>query len=294
MSEQGMTVNSLSTSIPFLRKGLRGLNLVVVIIVGLVFMGLLAAGLFLAPTYAAYGLAFIGLGIPVAILLWIRPEFGLITIILLMSSLIPLDIIDIRLPIGGGLDLRDLFFLGSFGLILFRELTRKTIFESWWGVGGLLIVFLILALISGAYSLFIQGTEINWAFNDLRILGYYIIFFMVIWSIKDSKQIKTLLFGLFIIADLSSAIMILQLIVGANNPLLEAMTSNRTWRIYEANGVIRVVPAGQVLMHFMWLIALGLLVYNWQNKRLRYWCAFQLMFIGIAHIQYFLLFLSRI
>ena len=41
-------------------------------------LGLLAAGLSLAPQLATLGLALLGLGLPIVLLLWRRPEFGLL------------------------------------------------------------------------------------------------------------------------------------------------------------------------------------------------------------------------
>jgi O-antigen ligase len=119
---------------------------------------------------------------------------------------------------------------------------------------------------------------------DLRILILYLTFYITLWSIKRPEQLKTLLIGLFIIADLTALIVYAQQALGADNPLLQAMMTSRDWRVYQQAGAVRVVPAGQVLMHFMWFVALGILVFGRPNLRLKILCAIQLLFLGGGHI----------
>ncbi len=254
------------------------------IILGVLGLGLLAAGLYLAPKLATLSLALLGLGLPIAFLLWHRPEVGLLALIFLASSFIPASIVDLRLPIGGGLDLRDLVLIGLFGIVCLQELGRETLAIPWWPVGGPLLLFLIMAVFSAFYALVLEHVEANWALGDLRILSLYTTFYITLWSIKRPEQLKTLLVGLFIIADLTTIIIYLQQFLGAGNPLLQAMMSTRDWRIYEQVGAVRVVPAGQVLMHFMWFVALGLLLLARPNQRLRAFCVTQLLYIGGGHL----------
>jgi O-antigen ligase len=230
------------------------------------------------------GLVLLGLGLPIAFLLWHRPEIGLLVLIFLTGSLIPHNIVDLRLPIGGGLDLRDLVLIGLFGLVCLQQLNRGTLTVPWWPVGGPLLLFLILAVFSAFYALFFEHVESNWALGDLRILSLYLTFYITLWSIKRPEQLKTLLIGLFIIADLTTVIIYLQQFFGAGNPLLQAMMVSRDWRVYELTGAVRVVPAGQVLMHFMWFVALGVLALGRPNWRLKTLCMIQLLFLGGGHI----------
>jgi len=255
-----------------------------VILMAFVGLAVLAAGAYAAPALAAYGLALLGLGIPSLLLLWHRPEFGLLALILLASSLVPTTIVDVRLPIGGGLDLQDLVLVGLFGIVGLRELIRRKPIVPWWPVGGPLLLFLLMAVFSAGYALFVQGVEANWALNDLRILALYTTFFIVLWSSERPNQLEILLIGLFVIADLTTTVIYAQQIVGAGNPLLEAMTTSRDWRVYQGSGAVRVIPAGHVLMHFMWFVALGLLAFAGQNRRLRVFSIAQLLFIGGGHL----------
>jgi O-antigen ligase len=262
-----------------------GIYRALAIVMGVLVLGVLASALYLAPQPATQGLVFLGLGVPIALLIWHRPEFGLLALIFLAGSFIQAaDIVDLRLPIGGGMDLRDLALIGLFGLVGLRELTRGTLNVPWWSVGGPLLLFLIMAVFSAFYAIVIEHAGANWALGDLRILSLYLTFFITLWSIKRPEQLKILLLGLFIIADLTTVIVYLQQFLGADNPLLQAMLTARDWRVYQQAGAVRVVPAGQVLMHFMWFVALGVLVFGRSNRRLRAFCVVQLLFLGGGHL----------
>jgi len=250
-------------------------------------LGLLALSLYLAPTISALALAAFGLGLPLVLLAWFRPEFGLLAIIFLTSSFLPADIVDMRLPIGGGLDLRDLTLLGMFGLLGFRGLARKALWVPWWPVGVPLLTFLGFAIFSAAYALFFQRVEANWALNDLRILMYYAVFFVTGWAITRRRQLTILIAGLFLIADLTAGIVLLQQFLGTENRLLAAM-SDTHWGLWQQGaasggfGIVRVVPPGHVLMYFMMVIALCLMVFARKNRRLRAIFALQFLYLNVG------------
>jgi hypothetical protein len=254
------------------------------IISGVLGLGVLAVALYLAPQPATLALVLLGFGLPIGFVLWQWPELGLLGLIFMTGSFVPANIVDVRLPIGGGLDLRDLALIALFGVVCLRELSRGTLKVPWWPVGGPLLLFLIITMFSTFYALIFEHVESNWALGDLRILSLYTTFYITLWSIKRPEQLKTLLVGLFIIADLTTVVMYLQQFLGASNPLLQAMMAARDWRVYQLAGAVRVVPAGQVLMHFMWFVALGVLVFTRSNWRLRAFCVMQLLFIGGGHL----------
>lgn len=253
-------------------------------ILGVLGLGALAAALYLAPQPATLGLVLLGIGLPIVFLLWHWPEVGLLALIFLTLSFVPANVVDLRLPIGGGLDLRDLTLIGLFGVACLRDLTRGTLKVPWWPVGGPLLLFLIIAMFSAFYAIVLEDVGSNWVLGELRILSLYTTFFITLWSIKRPEQLKTLLVGLFIIADLSTMIVYLQQFLGADNPLLQAMMITRDWRVYQQAGAVRVIPAGHVLMHIMWFIALGLLLLARPNWRLKVFCISQLLFIGGGHL----------
>jgi O-antigen ligase len=254
-------------------------------------LGLLAVGLYMAPKLATMGLVFIGLGIPIMFLLWYQPEFGLLALIFLTSSLIPSDTIDVRLPIGGGLDLRDLLLIGMMGILVLHALSSKSFVIPWWPVSAPLLFFLFLAIFSTLYALIYQNVESNWALSDLRFLTFYCIFFVTGWAIKSKQQLTTVLVGLFLIADCVAGVVILQQFLGANNVLLVAMSSN-DWKVYDIHqngasadfGTVRIMPPGVVLVYFAMVLSSCLLVLASHSKGLRTILGLQFMYLNFSII----------
>ncbi len=257
------------------------------IVLGVLGLGGLAAGLYLAPELATLGLVLLGLGPPIVLLLWRRPEFGLLAIIFLTSRLIPSDVIDLRLPIGGGLDLQDLVLIGMLGLLILQGLIRKNLSIPWWPVGAPLLVLLGLALFSTLYALFYQHVELNWVFGDLRAVAFYGVFFVTGWAITQRRQLTTVLVGLFIIADLIAGVVLLQQFLGANHPLLASMSS--TWRVEALQaegsgsfGLVRIMPPGVVLAYFVMVMAACLMALASHNRRLRVLFALQFAYLNLG------------
>jgi len=256
----------------------------VAILCGLAALGLLAAVLYLVPTYAPFGLAALGIGVPLVLLVWFRPEFGLLALIFLTSGIILPDSVDVRLPIGGGLDLRDLWLLSMFGILFLRRLVSKTLSIPWKPVGPMLLIFLGFAAVSAAYSLFFQGVEANWVLSDLRDLSFYTVFFLTAWTLRERQQLIILLIGLYLIADVTAASLVLQQFLGAQLHFLASMVF---WMIGEqsssaAFGSVRVVPPGNLLMFYMMSIALCLVVFTKDNRRLRILCILQSVLLGFT------------
>src|SRR5262249_55443818 len=136
---------------------------------------------------------------------------------------------DLRLPIGG-LDLRDLCLLGMLGLLALRQIVRMRPILPWPAVSIPLLGFMFLALCSTAYAIRYQGGELHWAVNEPRTLSYYMIFFPTVWGIERPKQLKVLLAGLLLLANLANLVVITQQFFGRSSPLLAAMAGTN-WYI---------------------------------------------------------------
>lgn len=227
---------------------------------------------------------YLGLGIviPAAILIWYYPSLGLIGIVFLTANLLKPDLVDIRLPIGGGLDLRDLMLVALLGVSVVRNLSFGRFTIPWFPVGGPLFLFLILALASVLSALVFKGVPSNWALNDFRILLYYCLFFVTAWNIRTPSQLSTLLIGLLLVADLTAAVVIIQQFRGADNLLLESMAFGQ-WQVWaQEDGTTRVVPPGHVLMHFMVVISYGLVLFNVSNWRRFLFFSSQFLFLSVG------------
>jgi O-antigen/teichoic acid export membrane protein len=249
----------------------------------------LLVSLYVAPTITAIALAVLGLGVPLFLLVWSRPEFGLLALVFLTSSFVPADIVDLRLPIGGGLDLRDLVFLAMLGLLILRGFARARLAVSWWPVALPLLAFLGFALFSACYALFIQHVATNWALSDLRNLMYYAVFFVTGWAITQRRQLAILLAGMFLIADFTTAIVFLQQFPGTAQRLLARMQGTG-WIVWQQStasggfGLVRIVAPGQVLVYFMMVLAFCLTMFARLNRRLRLISWLQFFYLGFGMV----------
>jgi len=247
-------------------------------------LGVLAAGGYFVPTVTSLALLLLGLGAPLFWLVWRRPELGLLGLIFLTSSFIRPDTIDLRLSIGG-LDLRDLALVGMLGMLILQRLMRGELTVPWWPVSGPLLVFMGLAIFSALYALSYQGVEPNWALGEFRALVFYLVFFVTIWAITRPGQLIVLLVGLFLLADLTAAVVILQQFFGTDNPLLRVMSGGYAgWQVWRAGdpligfGAVRIIPPGHVLVFMMTIVAFCLVVMARRKLPLRAMCMLQFQF----------------
>ena len=255
------------------------------------FLGLcgLGLGIYLAPELAVTLLAVIGIGVPLLWLLWVYPVIGLLAVIALTSSFLPLELINLRLPIGGGLKLRDIALIGMSGIAGLQMLVRKRPLIPWLPVGLPLALLVGIAILSGVYALCILGVPINRAFNELRGYIFYMTFFIAGWTIVRKGQFWWALLGLIIIADLTAGIIIVQQFFGAGTPLIEAMT-DVNWQVWDdaasgaVSGTIRIIPPGHMLVYFMALITSGLTIMTKETLRWRLFFIGQSLFLNLALI----------
>jgi O-antigen/teichoic acid export membrane protein len=264
-----------------------GLAPVIWMLIWILVLTTLAMGMFLIPEIFPQILAGSFVGVVILLFFLSRAEISILLIIFLSSSFIPPDIIDIRLPFGGGLELRDLAIIGVIGFIIIQSLIRRRVSIPWWPVSGPLLAFLILALFSAAYALFLQEVAVNLVLGELRIVIYYVTFFIAAWSIRKRGQLKTLFTGLFIVADLTSTVVIIQQFFGIDNLLLSGMAGTN-WQIWQSGpfetglGSVRIVPAGHVLMFFMMIIAFCMMIAAWKKPNLRTFAIFQFIYLNFG------------
>lgn len=249
-------------------------------------LAILAVSLYLVPDGTALALAVAGLGLPCLWLVWRRPEIGLLGLVFLTSGFIPANTIDVRLPVGG-LDARDLVFLAVGGLVLLRALLRHDLTVRWRWVGTALAVFWGVAVLSALYALFFRNVEPQWVFGELRPLAYYGTFFLAALAIRRRNQFVALLVGLFVLADLTAGVLIVQQFFGLENRLLAAMTGG-AWNVWQADsayggfGAVRIIPPGHVLTYAMAIVAFCLFLATPTRAFWRFGLALQFVYLNFA------------
>ncbi|MFN8497376.1 MAG: O-antigen ligase family protein [Anaerolineae bacterium] len=263
------------------------------ILLALLALGLLVAALGVAPEVAPYAIAAVGLGIPAVWLLWRHPEVGLVTLILLTTTVVPSDV---RLP-ATSFELRDVLLLGMLALLAVRGLVRKNLTLPWWRVSGPLIAFLGVALFSALYAIAYENVAPNTALNELRTATYYATFFVAAWGLVRRKQVWWLLIGLFLVADLTTSVVFLQQFPRTRDLVSLDATWYRgqqsetpselgTWYLAQQSdetvsfGALRVVPPGHVLLYLMATVAFCLMIAQGPSRLVRLVCALEFVFLG--------------
>jgi O-antigen ligase len=252
---------------------------------GLLVIVLIGGGLFFAPDLATFAVVGIGVGLPLLWFIWARPEFGLLGLVFLTSNFVAPDLVDIRV-LGGGLDLRDLTLIFMIGAPAIYKAIHKDLAIPCWPVSGMLLVFIVVATFSALYGLLYHNVEPNWVFSEFRPTLYYTICFAVVWGITRPKQLVVLLAGLFLLADLTSTIIVLQQFFGKNNALLSAM-GNSSWYVRETDeagafGTLRIVPPGHVLTFVMSIVAFSLMLSRRHVRGLRLFFVCQFLYLNFG------------
>ena len=220
-------------------------------------------GMWVWATIVEYTSPLIDMGIlaisapPALYLFWRKPEYGLIALLFFGSGFLAPNIVDIRIPLLGGFEARDILLLSLLLMSLIKTLSRHELRVPLWPVGGILLAFLIMMFFSLFNALFLEGVPGNWALSDARILLFYATFFITGWSINTKQSFYTLILGSFVLADMVAAIILIQQVLGPYNYLLNSMYDS-SWKIWEVAGATRVVPPGIIFMYFMMLISIGM------------------------------------
>ena len=229
--------------------------------VGLAGLTLLFAGILAYPLYTLGAMLAIGLSIPALALAWHYPEFGLLALVFLGSRLLDPRLIEIRLPVGGGIELPDLALLGLAGMTLLRnvKLGRAVLPKSWVLVPYLALTW--LAVLSAGMAILLRGVEVSWALSELRGFAYYATLLLVMWNIRTRAQMVRLLAGFYAIGLLVVGVMLVQQFVGPV-PLFASQDS-ATWQIVgsSAGGITRIRPPAHVLLYFLSILAFVLVAY---------------------------------
>jgi O-antigen ligase len=224
----------------------------------------------------------VGSLIPASVLFWQQPAYGIVALMFFASGFMPPSFVDIRLPIGGGFEMRDILLLLMFGLMFFRGLYHKYVPIPWMPVGLLVGAFFYLVVSSLINALFFENVPGNWALNDARILSFYLIFFIAAWGITERKALLLVMVGCFVIADITAGIVILQQRLGAYTYVLPNMRDS-TWEVWATGGsAVRVVPPGILLMYFMNLISISLTMFLKPQWGLKVFLILHSLFLSLA------------
>jgi len=211
-----------------------------------------------------------------------RPEIVVLGYLLITSTVIDVQVLP-RIPIGvGRLLITDIILLAMLGLILIRFLVKSDFriihtqldlpLLAFLGI-AILATFLAIGFPERAVTLTYQMTHLgertpigqlpltlNDSLGEARTVFSYLIFFIVINLVREERQLRTLLRGLFFLASGVALLMIAQFLLGNDVPILPGRVETLDVEGAAFMGVTRINPPGEPLVFITFLAMTATLV----------------------------------
>jgi O-antigen ligase len=187
-----------------------------------------------------------------------RPEIALVGILVATSSIVFEDQLPLFSAGGMSLHLTDFVLIGMLGIIIVRWLVEPGFKIVRTSLDWPLIIFIGVTLLSTFIALSHSSVDPVEARRWIRVLSYYLTFFIVTNLVRDRRQLNFLLNGLFILATIVAAAMVAQFLLGDTIQLLpgrvEALNTQGT--VFE--DITRILPPGWsiVLVSFVTLLCI--------------------------------------
>jgi O-antigen ligase len=216
-----------------------------------------------------------------------RPEIALVGILIATSSIV----FEEQLPqvfLGGvSFHIPDILLLGFLGLIAVRWLVKPEFKIVRTPLDRPLLIFYGVTLLSTFIAVFQSSVDVVDARTAMRVLSYYLTFFIVTNLVRELRQLNFLLNGLFLLATVVAAAMIVQFFLGHTVQLLPGYVKSLGTQGVVYEDVTRIVPPGVsiVLVSFC---ALPCILVLEKTKSLKWLKFLQCGLLGIALLFTFL------
>ncbi|MBN1283784.1 MAG: O-antigen ligase family protein [Anaerolineae bacterium] len=194
-----------------------------------------------------------------------RPELGILGILFLTSTIYD----DHKLPtieVGPGqLNLTDPVLFVLLGLIVLRALIERdfklvrTPLDAplWFFYGaGLVSTFVALFLTFEGFSM----DRFSLAIPEIRIITYYLVFFLVTNLIRNESQLMLLLFGFYGLGTFVAVAMVAQFVLGDAVEILPGRVEELSTQNVAYAGVTRILPPGESLILIVFLASTIMLI----------------------------------
>jgi O-antigen ligase len=215
-----------------------------------------------------------------------RPEIALLGILVATSSIIFED----QLPmvkVGISLHISDFLLLGSLGLILLRSMVEPDFKIVRTPLDWPLLIFIGLTLLSTFIAIYQSSVAVETARREIRILFYYLTFFIVTNLVRERRQLNFLSNSLFLLATFVAVIMMAQYFLGSSVTLLPGRVEalNTQGVIYA--DITRILPPGISLVLVAFVTTTCILIL--EKFKLAEWLKFiQIGLLGMAVLFTFL------
>jgi O-antigen ligase len=180
-----------------------------------------------------------------------KPELGILAIIVTIASIIfERDLPLLPVP-GGSLHIPDVILLFLLSRILIKAFTDENFKYLTTPLDYPIFLFILAAFMSVGISIFKYGLDSNSVIRSLRGIIYYLLIIVITNLIRERKQIRFLLGGLFVIGTVVSLMMLIQAKMGRSVRLLPGRieADSNYW-------TTRIIPPGEVVIFVMLISAI--------------------------------------
>lgn len=184
-----------------------------------------------------------------------RPEIALLGIVSATSTIVFADSIPL-VKIGiGSLTIVDMALLGMLGLIALRWLAEPGFGLVHTPLDLPLLLFYGFSILATAVAIMQSSLEFRVAIKEVRVISYYLMFFIATNLLREERQRRFLLNGLLLLASGVALVMLAQYVVGPALNLLPGRVENLNTQGVSYTAITRILPPGQslVVMAFIYL-----------------------------------------
>ena len=188
----------------------------------------------------------------------VKPEVGVLIIVVLVSSIIFEESLPL-IPIGvGSLQVSDLLLVALLGKIIFNMIVKAVpMVKS--PLNRPLLLFFGTALVSAVLAVTRFGVDFTMVIRNVRGLTYYLLFFVITAHIRSKSQLRFMIKALSGIAVFVALAMLAQAVVGDAVQLMpgrieQAGTFNSSYE------VLRILPPGQTMVYVFLIVTCCMLV----------------------------------
>jgi len=233
-----------------------------------------------------------------------RPEIALVGILIATSSIV----FEEQLPLismgGISFHIPDILLLSLLGLIVLRRLAKPEFKIVRTPLDLPLLIFYGVTLLSTFIAIFQSSVDVVEARREVRVLSYYLTFFIVTNLVRELRQLKFLLNSVFLLATIVAAAMVAQFLLGHSVQLLPGRVEGLWTQGVAYEGITRIAPPGWsiILVSFLAIFCILILEKNKPQRSLRflqcgllgigllfaflrsYWAALIIVFLLLAYI----------
>lgn len=230
-------------------------HLALACLVGLLLGG---ASLLLSPLWVL--IALVGGGLVIATLK--RPEIGLLGLLALTSSIID-EASNPAVSIGfGTLYLTDIILFSLLGLIVLRWLVEPDFEFVRTPLDLPLMAFYGGALLSTFVAILRSSVSFNQSLGEVRTVTNYLTLFAVTNLVREERQFRFLLKGLFLLATVVAAAMVVQFLLGGSVAILPGRVETLETEGQSFSDVTRIIPPGESLVVVAFITTIVTLIFD--------------------------------